>query len=191
MAASSSSVSLSNLGGGSYVSNAALATVLKNIKEDPTVLEGGSTRWAVKRKREKDVRVSTFFGALMQSMTLSLVDGSNMAAWFVHPVCLLDHLVQTSAWFAKLMTSTMQQFPGEWSLVWYADEVTPGNALRPLNHRKTWTGQTLCTSFYFLFWVTDSCQARLILCLACTHANLYTEVVCVLDVCRVSPTPSK
>ena len=35
MAASSSSVSLSNLGGGSYVSNAALANVLKNIKERP------------------------------------------------------------------------------------------------------------------------------------------------------------
>lgn len=149
MAASSSSVSLSNLGGGSYVSNAALANVLKNIKEDPTVLEAGSSRWAVKRKREKDVRVSTFFGPLMQSMTLSMLDGSNMEAWFVHPICLLDHLIQTSAWFAGLMASTMQQFPGEWNLVWYADEVTPGNALRPLNHRKTLTGQDICTCFYF------------------------------------------
>ena len=149
MAASSSSVSLSNLGGGSYVSNAALANVLKNIKEDPTVLEEGSSRWAVKRKREKDVRVSTFFGSLMQSMTLSLLDGSNMEAWFVHPICLLDHLIQTSAWFASLMASTMQQFPGEWNLVWYADEVTPGNALRPLNHRKTLTGQRYLHMFLF------------------------------------------
>ena len=159
MTASSSSVSLSNLGGGSYVSNAALANVLKNIKEDPSVLEAGLSRWAVKRKREKDVRVSTFFGQLMQKMTLSLLDGSNMEARFVHPICLLDHLIQTSAWFASLMASTMQQFPAEWNLVWYADEVTPGNALRPLNHRKTLTGQRVSTVFISVVWVTNLCKA--------------------------------
>ena len=159
MTASSSSVSLSNLGGGSYVSNAALANVLKNIKEDPSVLEAGLSRFSVKRKREKDVRVSTFFGQLMQRMTLSLLDGSNMEAWFVHPVCLLDHLIQTSAWFATLMASTMQQFPAEWNLVWYADEVTPGNALRPLNHRKTLTGQRVSTVFISVVWVTNLCEA--------------------------------
>ena len=146
-------------GSGSYVSNAALANVLKNIKEDPSVLEAGLSRFAVKRKREKDVRVSTFFGQLMQKMTLSLLDGSNMEAWFVHPICLLDHLIQTSAWFATLMASTMQQFPAEWNLVWYADEVTPGNALRPLNHRKTLTGQRVSTVFISVVWVTNLCKA--------------------------------
>ena len=147
----------------------------------------------MKRKREKDVRVSTFFGPLMQSMTLSMLDGSNMEAWFVHPICLLDHLIQTSAWFAGLMASTMQQFPGEWNLVWYADEVTPGNALRPLNHRKTLTGQDICTCFYFRGLGHKLMSSSFFLNFACMlcFASSCTEVVCVLDVCRVSPTPSK
>ena len=150
MAASSST--LSGLGGTSYVSNAALAKILKNVKENPEVLDAGTSRWAVKRKREKDVRVSTVYGDLLQSMTLSLSSGESMDAWYVHPIVLLEFLCQSSSWFQRLMAATLQRHDGPLSLVWYADEVTPGNALRPLNHRKTFCAQEYLLHMCHTVW---------------------------------------
>eukprot|EP00435_Cladocopium_sp_Y103_P040437 s3284_g11.t1 len=146
MAASSSSRSLANLGGSSFISNAALSKVLKGIKENPAILtEAGDSRWAIKRKREKDDSHVCKKPGNDVSYWLAIDSGETMEAWFVHPVCLLDHLIQTSPWFARLMAATICQHE-EVHLVLYADEVTPGNALRPLNRRKTFTGQRMLWS---------------------------------------------
>ena len=119
------------------MSNAALANVLDRVKSNPSVLDEGSSRWSVKRRRASDVRVVTVFGPLLPTMPLVLESGMTMDACFAHPVALLENLAQVSTWFSQLLNDTMGKFPGEWRMVWYADEITPGNQLRPLNHRKT------------------------------------------------------
>ena len=85
---------LSNLGRGSYVSDAALANVLDRVKSNLSVLDEGSSRWSVKRRGASDVRVETFFGPLMQTMPLALESGNTMDACFVYPVALLEHLAR-------------------------------------------------------------------------------------------------
>lgn len=129
---------LSNLGGGSFVSNNALANILVRVREDPTVLEVGLSRWSVKRKRTSEIAVNTFFGPLLRSKDLVLEAGGTHRMWYADPVSLIDHLCHTSAWFLSLLNATWERTGDEmWRIVWYADEVTPGNQLRPLNHRKT------------------------------------------------------
>lgn len=132
-------VNLANLSGSSYVSNSALGKVLQNLRENPELLEeSGVSRWAVKRKRTSVVSTCSEFGPLIQSMELVKEDGTLFKCWYANPASHLEMALQRSRHLRTVFQRALQENASGWHLVAYSDGVTPGNALKPLNRRKTW-----------------------------------------------------
>ena len=124
---------LSEFGLRSYVSQAGLAGVLKLVRERgvPTA----TSRMSVKRSREQSTRVNTPYGPLIKSFTCK---GEKVE--YVCPAALLSHTCINCSGFSMFMGSRLEESPSDlsnkWGLIWYVDEVAPGNQLRHDNRRK-------------------------------------------------------
>ena len=61
---------------------------------------------------------------------------------YIHPVAWLYHLCCVCTHFAAFVAAKHHANPSSfskpWQFIWYADEVTPGNALKATNLRKVW-----------------------------------------------------
>ena len=164
--------SLHSLGGNKFISQSALAAVLKDLsqrEEFPTAISRGS----VKRSREKAVDILTPYGPLLTSVEVEAqleepesgkTTIRKQTLHCVQPAALLWYLARTSVEFARLLQSTFEQSPcspmEHWKLIFYTDDVGAGNPLRHLQARKTtvayWTFQQFgmdclgSTRFWFL-----------------------------------------
>ena len=87
---------LSYLAGKSFVSQAALASVLDSVRKNPDVLKSGTSRSSVKRSRDSFLEEITPFGPLLQFMDVVMVDGSTRQIGYVHPLAFLWWIISRS-----------------------------------------------------------------------------------------------
>ena len=115
---------LAGLGG---VTDAALTAILNKLSADPTVLEAAASRWTIHGA------VGQIMKDIGRTSTLTLQCGGSFE-W--HHACirkLLPEFVSRHASFGDLFGNCGSS---PLSLVFYSDEITPGNVLRPDNKRK-------------------------------------------------------
>lgn len=138
--ASSKSVALATLGRGKYVSQSALSAVLKEVKELPE-LPSATSRSSVKRARDELTEsYQTPYGPVLQQYTLHKDDGGQITVPVLHPGAMLQYVVLHCKAFSDLLQQTLRDRPAThnrpYGLVWYSDEITPGNQLKHQNFRK-------------------------------------------------------
>ena len=117
-----------------FISQSALATILGIARTEtlPTI----STRRGIRSSRDLSSSMITPYGELHQQ----LVDETTGTKFEIqHPCCMLYQTCKISAAFAALMSQVRDSSPAApLSLVFYCDEITPGNQLSYKNKRKTW-----------------------------------------------------
>ena len=129
---------LARVGRKSYVSQNALAAILKAVKEEE--LPKGISRPVIKRRREAATNVETPYGPIFQKWTLACENGGTAVVHFCQPAAMLWFLTQESTHLAEFLRKRLQDRPSTiarpWSIIFYSDEVTPGNQLKVTNARK-------------------------------------------------------
>ena len=110
----------------SYVSQSGLAAVLKSVKENG--LPSGISRSTIKRKRDQALPEDLF--------VTETVGPAKEEVCIVHPIRLLQFMIQTIPAVEQLMEAILRDSDGEVSFAVYSDEVLPGNQLKPRNDRK-------------------------------------------------------
>ena len=130
---------LARIGRKSYVSQNALAAVLKAVREAEE-LPAGISRPAIKRSRVSATDVRTPYGPLFQTFGLECEDGGSVDIWLSLPAAMLWHLTKQTANLASFIQGRLQarrcSVTAPWTLVFYTDEVSPGNQLKVSNARK-------------------------------------------------------
>ena len=132
--ATAARAALSGLGRRVYVSQRGVESVLKYGLT--------ASRSSIKRAREDDLMSkSNAYGTFLQDLRIPLEDEPDqfVNVPYLSPPALLAHLAQQDA-FGGFLKKRLEQTPctheAPWRLVVYAEEVTPGNALKPLNTRR-------------------------------------------------------
>ena len=129
---------VAKLGRKHFVSQGGLAHVLQAVKEADS-LPRGTSRWSVKRSG----RLQPALNALRPHPELVGV-GSSQRPWhkggfFSHAATVWYEATQCQA-MASFVERRLQERPGSiaapWGLIFYSDEITPGNQLKPNNARK-------------------------------------------------------
>ena len=130
---------VTRLGRKSYMSQSALSEVLRAVKEAEE-LPPGSSRHSLKRARQAATRIETPYGDICKAWDVEKQDGSAAQVAFQDPAAMLWHLVNEVPDMASFLEERLHLNPCSaarpWGLVSYADEVTPGNALKPNNRRR-------------------------------------------------------
>lgn len=152
----------------SYVSSSGLSAILKAVKEHG--IPGAVSRTAVKRARQRVLP-----DTLWKTVELELNDGSYRGFPVVDPVQLLQFVVGEVPSFSEFFLEQLQKHTCSqdtpWTVALYADEVLPGNALKPRNDRK----------FVAFYWSlvqfdTGCFQEGLWFHLGCLRSNRMAEV---------------
>lgn len=130
---------LAQLGRKKYVSQSALADVIRDIKENG--IPKNASRSSIKRSREKELHEhSNKFGPLIKFIRFDCIDGSTLELPFVSPLAFLQHCLSDRAAFIRYWNDYLSSFGGSpdapFDLIMYNDEVTPGNQLRHDQTRK-------------------------------------------------------
>ena len=133
---------LSRLGRRSYVSQNALAEILKAVRDADT-LPTGTSRSAVKRARQRAVAVQTPYGSLVKEWHMKKLDGTQVAIKYLCPAATLWQTLQSCERFREHWARAHEERPctmaSKWSLILYSDEVSPGNQLKANNRRRLQT----------------------------------------------------
>ena len=133
---------LSRIGRKSFVSQAGIAEILKAVKEAGE-LPKGISKSAVKRSRQAAIAAETPHGPLLREWTLTTEEGKEEKVHYLDPIACLWHALQTCSKFRQFFAAAAAASPcsvhSPWRVVVYADEVTPGNQLKPTNKRKLQT----------------------------------------------------
>ena len=132
----------STFGGIRGVADSALAKVLLRVKREPSLLEDvpDSVRKVTDamgiRKMIKDTP------HLFQQLVLPMKDGEDFNFLYANLQNLFLYLVDVAPAFKQCVVETLARHPAgsaaPWHMVFYLDEVTPGNPMRPDNARKVW-----------------------------------------------------
>ena len=143
MATSSSGFNLSSLGRKVYVSQRGLEHVLKELQEGGLLTKDvASSRKSIKRARNDDLAAkATHYGSLIQETHIQYEDGSGRTVNlpYIAPAALLAHIAQQPTFGHFLCLKLLEcpsTYEAPWGLCVYADEITPGNALNPVNWRR-------------------------------------------------------
>lgn len=139
--ASTSRAGLATLSQGSYVTDAALASVLKTLKSNPESFPEHLSRHTIKRARDDHVKVDTIHGSLIARMPMKLKDPpEDRDVAYVNPAALLQHVCSSSNHFGKIFKAAVDSSKpsptAPLRICIYSDEVTPGNAMKHDNKRK-------------------------------------------------------
>ena len=132
---------LAALGRRSYVSQSALAEVLKEIREIGYVPET-SSRSSIKRARQEALDIQTPHGKLLQRLKITFQHPETKVRSeghidYIHPVAMLFHAAATCQDFAAQLLSRLAETPNTvWQIILYCDEVLPGNQLKHDNKKK-------------------------------------------------------
>jgi hypothetical protein len=125
---------LASLASRQYVSERGLAQVLKDVKENPELLEH-SSRSSIKRARKRVLDCGSIYGSLVRRMTIPYEDDPSVGLEFAYidPIAMLAHAVLNCAQFGNLFLSCHQSKPSShdqpWNIILYSDEVTIGDPL--------------------------------------------------------------
>jgi hypothetical protein len=137
---------LATLGTDSYVSQHGVESILKAVASNPELLHHGISRRSIKRARETATHVASDYGDLIRSVTVPYADKSEHAGdtytlHYIHPVSMLVIACERLPAFRELITFQLLLNPSTqsqpWHYITYNDEVTPGNAVKGDNDRKT------------------------------------------------------
>ena len=115
------------------LSDSGLASIIQNLQRD--AIEVPVSRHDCHKAALKSVH------GLHRTLSLPLVNGGSWRWHFLSPQSVLKHILEGSPAVADAYRQVLalrpntQQAP--WKMIWYFDEITPGNALRPDNRRKT------------------------------------------------------
>ena len=133
-----SEMALADLGRKRFVSQNALAELLKELRELPE-LPTQTSRSSIKRARDVKMDISTPLGPLFTKKTLPGNDGEKVEVVIAEPACHLYYLYKSSEAFGTFLKGEMvgkpSSFESPWNIVLYSDEVSPGNSLKPDNRR--------------------------------------------------------
>ena len=130
---------LSGLCAAGWQTKSALARTLVALQEDGVLHEdvlrssSGVTSVRHLRRTLHDASAShaaarTPYGSVVQSLQLE-TDGGSFAWHFLHPAAMLYYICLTIPRFAQFLKSSLAS--GQGRVVIYADEIRPGNVLRP------------------------------------------------------------
>ena len=123
-----------------FVSQSALSALVKVAKEEG--LSDVCNRHDVRRARDKTIKEVTQYGPLHNTTRVN----DDFSLEFQHPVAILSHLCKVSGCFSKLIARTAAATPPSpatpWRIIFYCDEILPGNQLAYKNQRK----------FYGFYW---------------------------------------
>ena len=138
--ASASANPLSYLGRKVFATQRALAEILKEIRELDEV-PAATSRSSVKRAREQKLQeYETAYGHIYIEPTLQKEDGTDVTIPMLSPAAMLTWATQHCQAFGEFLEKRLDLNPPSidksWSLVWYSDEVAPGNQLKHVNKRK-------------------------------------------------------
>ena len=107
---SNSRARLASLSHGSYITDAALAAVLKELKSNPDCFPDHASRHTIKRARDEQVDVVTTHGPLMAHMQLQLQDPpETRKVCYISPASILQHACSVSKQFGSLVKSAVQR----------------------------------------------------------------------------------
>jgi len=164
--------SLCHIGRKHFVSKSALASILKEVKEEG--IPEKTSRSSIKRSREDEFKDSTPYGDLIDNIPMrchykrngTIQLGATQKAWYIRPLALLFFLCLKVNPFSNFMDDCMEAVPSTpeapWNVIFYHDEVSPGNNLQHNNKRKVqvvyWSfkefGQQALSSGNFWFPLT-------------------------------------
>ena len=112
----------------SYVSQSALAEIIKQIREHG--LPDAGSRSSIKRARERALPQQTPIGAMWISANVEMNNGAQKAFPMVNPLPLLHQLLTECEGFAAAFHAKLQKRgcarESPWEVAIYSDEVLPG-----------------------------------------------------------------
>ena len=102
---------VSELAGLKFVSDAALAAILKAIGQKPAAyFSENISRWTVDRSLSSLASIETAAGPRFQTIDLVLSDGTPFAWELIAPAALLNHLCATSQSFSQYLEEMVTQW---------------------------------------------------------------------------------
>ena len=122
-----------------YVSQSALSGLL-NIREELFDLPDSVSRGDIRESRDDVVKKMTPYGTIHTTIEVPCVGGGEMNIEIQDPFAMFAYLAETSASFASLIRQTWMKAPSTpekpCKMIFYSDEVAPGNQLAHKNARK-------------------------------------------------------
>ena len=123
-----------------YVSQSALAQLLHIAQKEE--LPVGSSRQDIRDARDLFCQATTPYGKLHQVVSLKSTDKKDLRIEIQAPLPMLHHSTRLSSSLSDLIRRVHARSPSSpgtpWRLVFYGDEITPGNQLAYRNERKMW-----------------------------------------------------
>ena len=120
-----------------HASASALAAIIADIKRNG-IPDGD--RNSMMEARNLICKEWDRYGSVLQSITVFTKEDEETTISIAHPMALLWMATQDCAPFSIFFRAALHTHPPSpeepWNLVLYSDEVTPGNPLATLNHRK-------------------------------------------------------
>ena len=125
-----------------YMSAASLSGVLKDVEEHGT--PGLHQQKHIKEARTSYTQEQSSYGPLIDSVDVTLNSGEVTQMLVINLLTFLQTAYSLGTSFCDLVQKTAQEHPPSssrpWRLIYYSDEVTPGNPLSAEVSRKIWTG---------------------------------------------------
>lgn len=126
---------LADMGRAHFASKSAMQALFDQIGEYVGIDLPAVDRKMIQRACDASSNIDTAFGKVMQTVTVAGIDIP-----FLAPVPLLQHLLDDcppfADWFSTCVRTSPPSMERPWKLAVYCDEVSPGNQLKVLNHRK-------------------------------------------------------
>ena len=133
---------LTKLGLKSFLTASALSNLLEEIaQQDSSFIPGACSQRTIKRARERAVDdTDSHFGPTLQECSVVMMDGSTEKICIASPATVLWESCRRCPKFREFFRARLLASPPSiqepWDLIWYCDEVSPGNQLAPTNRRK-------------------------------------------------------
>ena len=122
-----------------HCSASALGAILQAV-QDTGLPEGGVGRDALRAARDCQCNEETPYGSLIEHIWVKTTTGEWHAIPICNPFAFLLVAVRDCCQFNSFLLARLQDHPSTpdkpWTLLIYADEVTPGNPLATMNNRK-------------------------------------------------------
>ncbi|CAE7430530.1 unnamed protein product [Symbiodinium sp. CCMP2592] len=144
-----------------FTTQRALAQILKEIRELDE-LPAATGRSSVKRAREELLHdYATPYGPIYIEPTLQKEDGTDVTIPILSPAAMLAWACEHCAAFGQLLQKQMALKPPTyekpWTLIWYSDQIAPGNQLKHVNRRKA----------QVIYWSLQELGAHAMSCESC------------------------
>ncbi|CAE7403075.1 unnamed protein product [Symbiodinium natans] len=129
---------VTRLGRKHFVSQAGLASVLQAVRD--CELPAGISATTIKRKRMASANAETPYGRILRQWDMRMQDGKTVAVNYCDPAATFFHLTCVSPSLQAFLKERLEERPSStatpWTIVFYSDQVSPGNQLKSSNKRR-------------------------------------------------------